>query len=52
MSSDKNNQATIINQIPKGIYNTQERFAENTGVSLEVVRGSVKKGFFANITNW
>ncbi|MBF0456086.1 MAG: hypothetical protein HQL72_14865 [Magnetococcales bacterium] len=35
----------VINQAPLGIYVTQERFAEVTGVSLEVVRGWVKKGF-------
>ena len=34
-----------IRQAPLGVYVTQERFAEVTGVSLEVVRGWVKKGF-------
>jgi predicted site-specific integrase-resolvase len=45
MSSSENNQVPMINQAPIGIYVTQERFAEMTGVSLEVVRGWVKKGF-------
>jgi len=34
-----------VRQASMGPYMTQERFAEVTGVSLDVVRGWVKKGY-------